>query len=718
VAEIPKSGNSPHDSDESDDSAHEKSESPHEEILETAKERFRLAVEAEAQIRELALDDLRFRSGEQWPDQVKAQRQADARPCLVINRLPQFIRQITNDQRQNRPAIKVHPVDDKADVDTAKVFQGLVRHIEYNSNADVAYDTAFDGAVTGGFGYFRVLTQYCHHQTFEQEILIKAIRNQFMVYRDPSSKEPDGSDMEWCFVNEDIAPEVFKKLYPKSQEHSSDAFKSVGDDAPEWMPGGNIRVSEYFYKEYADQKIVLLKDGTVWAADSMPEGTTEEMIDKRRTAKVPVIKWAKITGLEVLEEGEWAGQWIPIIPVYGEVLDINGKLIMEGVVRNAKDSQRMYNYWASSETETIALAPRVPFIGAEGQFEGYENQWKTANTKNHAFLQYKPITVNGEMAGPPQRQAFEAPVQAITMARQQAAEDLKATTGIYDAALGNKSNETSGIAIQRRNQQAQTSNFHFVDNLTRSLRHAGRILVDLIPKIYDTPRAARIIGEDGEQEIVRINEVFKKDGDVKNYQLSAGKYDVIIETGPSYATKRQESAASMIELSKANPQISQIAGDLMVRAMDWPGANEIADRLKKALPPGIGEDDKNAIIPPQVKQQMDQMGQMMDGLTKQLHAAHDQIEQKTLELESKERIEMEKLKVQAEIALLQVGSKESMALLGHQIGEIQHRLDLLHAKEQSAFQAEQAEQTQGVGPAGVEAAEANGGYAPDQEIPQ
>lgn len=676
-----------------------KSSGSKEKLLETARERFRLAEEAERRIREVALDDLKFRAGEQWPQQMKMERELDHRPCLVINRIPQFIRQITNDQRQNRPSIKVYPVDDKGDVETAKIYQGLIRHIEYNSGADAAYDTAFEGAAIKGFGYFRIITDYVDPTSFEQEILIKRIRNHFTVYIDPNSKEPDGSDMNWAFIFEDVPKDDYKAEYGESELAGMDDWSSIGDAYKGWVTKSTCRIAEYFYKEFQEIDICQIESGASIAKSELeqlyPEGIPDGLIIQERRAKVPVIKWCKINGLEILEETEWPGRWIPIIPVYGDELDIDGEVIREGVIRHAKDSQRMYNYWKSTETETIALAPKAPFIVAEGQIpREYEPLWKTANKKSHAFLPYKPTDHKGQLVPPPQRNSFEPPVAAITNASLHAAEDLKATTGIYDAALGAKSNETSGVAIQRRNQQAQTSNYHLIDNLTRSIRHCGRIIVDLIPKIYDTARAARIIGEEGEQEVIRINEEFEHRGRKVHYNLGVGKYDVVVETGPSFATKRQEAAVSMEGLAKAYPQIMQVAGDLMVKNMDWPGASEIAERLKKTLPPGIAEDKDKKPIPPEVQAQLSQMDQMIAALTEQLQAATETINTKKLELESKERIEFAKLETQLELEKLKQAQQFAIDSVNRQIADLQRRQELLGIYEPIAGTNEGTDETQ------------------------
>jgi hypothetical protein len=612
--------------------------------------------------------------------EVEGRAQEDARPCLVINRIPQFIQQVTNDQRQNRPSIKVHPVDDQADVETAKVIQGLIRHIEYNSNADVPPTTRrLTQPCAGALASSGLLTDYVSETSFDQEILIKRIRNPFSVYLDP--QEPDGSDASYAFVVEEHSKDDYKARFPNSKLALDGDWSSVGNTAPGWMTDGGCRVAEYFYKDTASKEIVLLSNGQVVMAEQIPaEGLPEGIKEmQRRTTRVPVIRWCKMNALEILQQTEWPGIYIPIVPVYGTELYVNGKRILEGIVRNAKDPQRMLNYWTSAETEAIALAPRAPFIAAEGQLEGYEGMWESANRKNHAYLPYKPTAINGSPVPPPQRMAFEPAVQAITQARMLAADDLKATTGIYDAALGSRSNETSGVAIQRRNMQAQTSNFHFVDNLTRSLRHTGRILIDLIPKIYDTARTARIIGDDGTQRIVKLNEEFDENGKPVTYSLGAGKYDTTVDVGPSFASKRQEAAASMIDITKAYPQIAQVAGDLIVKNMDWPGAQEIAERLKKTLPPGLADDPKsqNAPIPPQVKAQMQQMGQMIEKMTSDLHALHDERDRKLIELESRERIEFKKLEVQLEIERARIDAKDSIEILSHEINQIHARMSML-----------------------------------------
>jgi len=657
-----------------------------EEILETALARFALAEEAESDMRKAAQEDLEFLSGKQWPLEIQQERDIDRRPCLTVNRLPQQVQQVTNDQRQNRPAIKVSPVDDAATDEIAELIQGIIRHIEYNSNAETAYDTGGESAARGGFGYWRLLTDFVDPQSFDQEIFIKRIRNPFSVFLDPYAQEPDGSDANWGFIVEDLSPEEYKARYPGTKLATASDWSAIGNNVPTWIKSDGCRVAEYFYKELTPSKIHLLATGeTVHDKDrahrqaSAQAAGLDASIVKSRDTKLPVVKWCTITGIEILDRTIWAGSFIPIIPCYGNELYVNGKKIVESVIRHAKDPQRMLNYWKSAATEAIALAPRAPFIGAEGQFEGHEQEWESANRKNHAYLEYKPTSLNGQPAPPPERQAIEPAVQAITQAAAGAADDIKATTGVFDAALGAQSNEVSGVAIQNRASQTQLSNFHFYDNMKRSIRHTGRCLVEIIPKVYDSARAARIVKEDGTQKVVKINQTHTDEDTGKQvlYDLSVGRYDVVVDTGPSYATRRQEAAASMIDFSKAVPQVAQACSDLIAKNMDWPGAQEIADRLRKLLPPQLQDDPKNKQIPPAAQAQMAQMQHLIQNLTQHLNEATKVIETKKMDLEHRERVEMAKIQADIEINLAKLGSQSSIKLLESQVQELIQREKLI-----------------------------------------
>lgn len=676
-------------------------------FLSTARKRWELASEEEADNRKKALDDLKFRAGEQWDGVIKSDRDLDNRPCLTINQLPQFIRQVTNEQRQNRAAVNVSPTGDGATKETASVFQGMIRHIEYDSDADIAYDTAGQSAVTSGIGYFRIVTEYADDQGFDQDIKFKRIRNPFTVYMDPASQEPDASDAEWCFIATDYTKDDYKREFPKSKLSDTVDWESIGDMIAGWASKDGCRVVEYFYKEYVNKTLVMLTDGQKGYLEDLPEDQTPppEKIKAKRVVSVPQVKWCKMNGVEILDETDWLGRWIPVIPVLGDELDINGKRVLEGIVRHAKDPARMYNYWVSAETEMIALAPKAPFIGVAGQFEGYEDKWQMANRKNLPYLEYNPKTVAGNLAPPPQRNQYEPPIQAINHARLASRDDLKATTGIYASGLGEQGNEQTGRAILARQHQGQISNFHYIDNMTRAIRHAGRILVDLIPKIYDTERVVRIIAPDGGQKMVKVNgptgEMDPKTKVERIYALNVGKYDVVVEAGPSYHTKREEALASMLQLSQNYPKLMEVAGDIVVGNMDWEGALQISERLKKTLPPGYSEDDQgNEEMPPEAIKKIQDMQLMIETQTKALEHAQDENVQKEEDRESKERIAYAQLRNNLLIETMKIDQKDAHVLAQNELKwlDIQMKASQSAANESEAGETPANEQQSPQGP--------------------
>jgi len=630
------------------------------EILATARQRLDMAMTAYSESREDELDDLKFFAGSpdnhwQWPADVLATRGAvqgqtiNARPCLTINKLPQHVRQVTNDQRQNRPSGKVIPADDKADVEVAEIFDGVVRHIEYISDADVAYDTACENQVSFGEGYVRILTEYCDDTTFDQDIKIGRIRNSFSVYMDPLIQDPCGADARWCFITEDISQDEYERLYPEAAPVNTLMSLGVGDQSlNQWMNEKTVRIAEYFYEEY-DRTQLNLYPGNQTAFDGSPEDKQLRMVygkpTRTRMADRKKIRWCKINGYEILETAEWAGKYIPVVRVVGNEFEVEGRLYVSGLVRNAKDAQRMYNYWVSQEAEMLALAPKAPFIGYGGQFEGYENQWKTANTQNWPYLEVNPDVTDGAGATLPLPQRAQPPMASsgLLQAKAGAAEDIKGTTGQYNASLGLQGNERSGKAILARQKEGDTGTYHFVDNLARAVRHVTRQLVDLIPKIYDTQRIARIIGEDGESSMVKMNpmqeepvkKIVNEQGIVieKLYNPSVGKYDVVVVTGPGYATKRQEALEAMAQLLQGNPQLWQVAGDLFVKNMDWPGAQEMAKRFAKTIDPKLMSDEDENPALQAANQQIQAMMQEMQQMAGMLQNVQQSIEARSVEID-------------------------------------------------------------------------------------
>jgi hypothetical protein len=624
------------------------------ERLSTLRHRFTVAMSAYSDTREDELDDLRFMAGSpdnqwQWPADVLATRGAvqgqtiNARPCLTINKLPQHVRLVTNEQRQNRPQGKVIPADENADPAVAEVFDGIIKHIEYLSDADVAYDTACDNQVTYGEGYIRLITEYCREDSFDQDIKIVRVRNSFSVYMDPMIQDPCGSDAEWCFITEDIAKSEYERLYPDATPISTMMAQGVGDQSLSmWLTQETIRIAEYFYVEHKKATLNLYPDN-ITAFDGTPE-------DKRlksaygkplrsRQSDRRQVKWVKTNGYEILEERDWAGKWIPVVRVIGNEFEVDGQLYISGLVRNAKDAQRMYNYWVSQEAEMLALAPKAPFIGYGGQFEGYEMQWKTANTNNWPYLEVNPDVTDGAGSPLPLPERAQPPLAqtGLIQAKMGAGEDIKSTTGQYDSSIGATSNERTGRAILARERQGDTSTFHYVDNMSRAVRYITRQMVDLIPKIYDTQRVARIVGIDGEVDMVKINpsqpepvRIIKDPitGETidKIYNPNVGIYDVMVTTGPSYMTKRQESMDAMATILQSNPQLWTVAGDLFIKNMDWPGAQEMAARFAKILDPKVLEGSDESPEAQMMRAQMNDMANQMEqitGLVTQLQQSYD-----------------------------------------------------------------------------------------------
>ena len=632
-------------------------------ILATARSRLDMAMSALSESREDENDDLKFYAGSpdnhwQWPADVLATRGAvqgqtiNARPCLTINKLPQHVRQVTNDQRQNRPGAKVIPVDDNADVEVADIFNGMIRHIEYISDADVAYDTACENQVAYGEGYIRLLTEYCEDNTFDQDIKIGRIRNSFSVYMDPTIQDPTGADAKYCFITEDITKEEFERMYPDASPITTLQSLGVGDQSiSNWLNEDTIRIADYYYIDY-DRATLNLYPGNQTAFAGTPEDKQMKEFYgkpiKSRESDRPKVRYCKINGYEILEQRDWAGKYIPVIRIVGNEFEVDGRLYVSGLVRNAKDAQRMYNYWVSQEAEMLALAPKAPFIGYGGQFEGYENQWKTANTTNWPYLEVNPDVTDGQGAILPLPQRAQPPMASsgLLQAKSGASEDIKSTTGQYNASLGMGSNERSGRAILARQREGDVGTYHYGDNLARGVKHIARQLIDLIPKIYDTQRIARVIGEDGETKMVKINpdqpqpvnKIVDQQGIVieKIYNPSIGKYDVVATTGPGYATKRQEALEAMAQLLQGNPQLWQVAGDLFVKNMDWPGAQEMSKRFAKTIDPkflGDGEEDPALQA---AQQQIQAMGQEME-------AMHGMIQNvgKSMEMQEQERKDFE-----------------------------------------------------------------------------
>jgi len=631
------------------------------ETLREIRQRFSDAVEFSASVRQEMLDDIRFaRLGDQWSESARYDRNRPGkeRPMLVVNRLLQFRDRVVNEIRQNTPSIRIRPVNDGADQETAEVLMGLVHHIQDNSNASIAYDTAVEWQVDAGLGYFRVRNDYIDDTSFDQDIFIDRIPDPMKVYFDPHSKQPDGSDAEWCIIAEEISKEEFRRMYPDVDETS---FEAAGNgDMQGWYTKDSVRIAEYYYLEYDEAQEIY-----------------DEETGRSRTIQPKRCMWCKVIGDKVLERTELPTKYIPVIPVIGHEIWVQGKRYLSGLIRNAKDAQRLYNYYLSANAENVALAPKAPFIGVAGQFETDPN-WGRANKESVAYLEYDPVSIAGTPVGAPQRamppQASSAIMDAIRLAEN----DIMQSMGIYQPSLGAQSNETSGRALLLRQKQSETGNFHYQDNLNRSIRHCGRIIVDMIPKVYDRPRVARILGEDGTPRTVNLDpnlpqaSVGTDNPAIDSiYNPTIGQYDVVCDSGPSYATKRDEAANMMLALTQANPALFQSIGDLMMKNMDWPGAEEISKRLQMLLPPQLQQMAGGDKVDPQVMQAQQMIEQMADQM-EQMSAEMQQLrDQRAILLQEKERewfdSETKRMEVEGKIMMtdsqLQAAVRENIMLM-------------------------------------------------------
>jgi hypothetical protein len=616
-------------------------------IVKEAKDRFKRCEDAESEFRKLFVEDMKFANGDpdnnwQWPDQIRRSREGDTRPCLTINKVRQHNLQIINDAKQNKPSIKTLPIDGKADVQIAKILDGIMRHVEYNSHAEIAYDTATEFAVQAGLGYWRVITDYAHDGSFEQEIFIRRVKDPLCVYIDPDIQSADGADAKYGFVFEDVPKEEYEAMYPEADPASvTFPMNPTGDP---WLEKDHVRVCEYFYR--AEKKDTLINHpvkGPMKLSGVEDEAERKALLDddsvKKREITEPHFKWCKIAGDKIIDRKEWPGRYLPIVRVVGEEITINGKVERKGHTRNMKDGQRMYNYMTSANVEYIALQTKTPYVAPAEAIDGYEDEWANANKDNKAYLPYNSVDADGNQITRPQREQPPVGASAYLQAMQTAQQELMMTSGQYQEQFGAPSNADAGVAIAARQRQGDKATYHFIDNVARAIRYTGRIMVDLIPKIYDTQRVVRIVGEDGSEDFAQLNPeqphaVGAPDGSPAQsasdmtpeqaaqliYNPGIGRYDVTVEVGPNYETRRQEAFHALTQIMSQDQDLMKVAGDLLFKAADFPMADEVAERLHRTIPANILGEGPSA-QEQDMEQKMQQMGQMIEHLTAELQTA-------------------------------------------------------------------------------------------------
>jgi hypothetical protein len=556
-------------------------------------EEYQTAQDGWRDIYDEALDDILFASGEgQWPADIKAERMEDGRPTLIINKLWKFIKSVQGDQKQNRPEIKVFPVDSKADTAVAEILQDVIRHIEHKSNAKSVYDTGFNQCLTSSIGFWRVVSQYVEGESFDQELRIERVRNQFRVLFDPKAKDPNYTDAEYVYIFDYIPKDEFEKMYPDASTGSfpGDANTQAYE---EWFEDNRIRIAEKFYKTKVSKKIVELSDGTVITLEG---GITKDILEEQgfqitreRKAEFTEIKWVKMNGNEILEGPiDWPGKFLPVVAIPGDELDIQGKNRLFSLIRHAKDPQMMYNFWRTAATEMVALQPKAPYMVTPTQIAGFERHWDVAGNKNQPYLPFNSDPLN---PGPPKRVAPPSIPTGALSETDRADGELYDTIGITPPALGMQSNERSGKALAMRQRSADKTVFSFFDSHSNAIAHTGRILVDLIPHFYDTKRVIKIMGDDAKlKELVINNEYYDETNlefVIENDLTDAGEYDVVLSSGPSYETKRQQQLEMLMQFVQFAPQTAPILYPLVAKNMDVPGADDLAELMMITLPPEI-----------------------------------------------------------------------------------------------------------------------------------
>lgn len=665
-------------------------------VWKRCQDRWRYVNDTDADNLKAAKEDIEFVwiRGKQWPDSERLAREANQRPWLEINQMPQFVNMVVNDQRQNRPAIKIRQSDDDATKQVADIYEGYIRAIERDSKAPAVYDSGFEQAVTAGRGYWRVITCYEGEKSFNQTARLCRIPDSLSVRLDPDYQEPDASDIEWGFIVEVLTSDDFKRSYPKAQplDFNDQSATAVRD---KWVTGEKgVVVADYYEKVYTRRTLCQLDNGQISYKDEMQQDEHPAGVIDPATGDYPItyggakcinerdvdccqVKWHKVYGGGVLETFDWAGSYIPIVMVIGVETVVDGKRTYQGLIRRARDVQTMFNFWQTKATEQLALAPNAQWLTPLGSVDGLENIWDTANLRYMTRLPYKADASRP----PPQRLD---PPQAQTGVLEQANQcrsDFYTTIGIYPPNLAQEPNtETSGKALNARTQQGDRQTFHFADNLARAIELTGKILVDLLPKIVDTARELPQVSYDGKSSTAKVNQYNPVTQQTDN-ALGAGSYSVVVDVGPAYATRRMEAADQMLLFMQAYPAAAPLLGDLLARSQDWDEADKIANRLQMMLPPQIqmmeqqaGDDPKAASL----MAALQNLQQQSQGSIKQLQ---QQLQQASLQVQ---QLQVQVLQGQATNAAQKMSSaKQSMASVKQSLGAVmgQHNAELRAAAE-------------------------------------
>lgn len=602
---------------------------PYADLLMMARARYDEALEHDKPERDARERDLNMIAGDQWDPDALAERINAGRPVPVINRVAQVPRQVANDVRLNPPSIKASPAGGGADQETAEVIADSIRRIEQRSASRQPYVGATEIAAQCGMGHFRIDVDFEDDESFELDAFMACIEDPFAVLWDPQSRTVTREDARFCFVAVDMARDVFEAEYPDAAP--SDFDWDTRDHAAEsWRGDDTVRVVEYWVKEPVRALIAELADGRMIRLDQaaqvieapqglfvVPQAGGQAIpVRQARAVETHKVMMYRLSGDAVLGEPyEWPTPHIPIIPVIAERVRLQGREMQVSTIRHAHDAQRLLNWNVATMIEHVAQQPKAPYLVTEMMIAGYEDDWAAANDDVVPYLLYNPD--EDAPGGVPQRQAPPALSQAYVTQIAMGEDMIKSTTGVYDAALGARSNETSGVAITARQRESDVSTYHIIDNLRASVMHAGRILLALMRRLYTVERVKRIVGEDGTDREVRLGPeppeqrmarlVAEREGrsippEQRIFDLNVGRYDMTVSTGPSYSTRREENRQAMAAFMDNNPHAA-ILMDYFAREHDFAYADEMAERIQKVLPAEVRDDDGPPEPPDPAQQQ-------------------------------------------------------------------------------------------------------------------
>lgn len=621
-------------------------------VHDEAVENFRQCIEYYSEEYSRGEQDNKFLLGDQWPEDQKKRRIDTKRPMHVENKLLPFRNRTVNSVMRNKPSIIVQPVDSQGDIKVADLLKNLIRNIEIVSDAQQAYATMCRNAYSMGYGYLRVNTRYID-DTFDKELIIQGVEDIRGVFLDPMHQHIDGQDAQYGFAYEDMSLKDFERKFPKADASTVDEMRVDG-----WYLEDTIRVAEYYYKHYKPVKLYNTNYGVV-REDDLRElnelGDINVEVFEERVYQEMTVKYCKLSGSEIIEKQDWPGIYIPIIPMYGDLAFEDGRRKSFSMIHQAKDPQRMFNYLKTQSIEVATMQPKAPYVGYIGQFETMREAWQNSNQFNFPFLEVDAIEVNNQPAPLPRREMPPQGSGSLFNEAMASAEGIKAALGIYDAALGAPSNERSGTAIRARQSEADDATFHFVDNFATGLKQVATVLVDLIPKVYTGPRMLRIFDDDGKMRTTPVNQPFLMRGDQEQpipsgmdpalaegiYDLNLGKYDVVVDVGPSSQTKRQETVQAILEVARHDPRMFDVAGDYLMKSLDIPYSQEISERMKAIMNPAVLTEDPQAA-------QLVQAQEVIQQLQAQMEQMAEEIKKKADNQEFKNQIEVEKVKQDAE----------------------------------------------------------------------